>query len=135
MTNHIEQLMKAAGVEPEKRFKECKENAKDTGLCTKYPCVKCESSVFIDKYPVFTPEKQLELIKLIVADCKDIKISKFQDIYTIGAIEDWGDYIHNSGDSTDFVEAIAKITYTLISFNELDKSEVKRILENDKNYS
>ena len=75
------------------------------------------------------PEKQLELIKLIVDKCKDIKISKFQDTYTIGAVEDWGDYIHNSGELKDFTETIAQITCTLISFNELNKSEVKRILE------
>lgn len=98
MTNNIEEMMKAAGLE-------------------------CSTP--------FTPAKQLELIKLIVDECKDIKISKFQDTYTIGAVEDWGDYIHNSGELKDFTETIAQITCTLIRFNELDKSEVKRILEDD----
>lgn len=96
MTNHIEEMMKAAGVE-------------------------CSTP--------FTPAKQLELIKLLVDMCKDIKISKFQDTYSIGAFEDWGDYIHNSGELKDFTEAIAQITCTLIRFNELDKAEVKKILE------
>ena len=130
MTNYIEQLMKAAGVEPEKRFKECKENAKDTGLCTKYPCIKCESSVFTDKYPVFTPEKQVELIKLIVDKCQEIKIykNKCMDSFLFQAQENWGEYEHKAN-AENFGSCLAILILELLKNNKLDKSELKRILE------
>ena len=138
MTNYIEQLMKAAGVEPEKRFKECKENAKDTGLCTKYPCIKCESSVFTDKYPVFMPEKQLELEKLLMDKIGYIKIfhipeipAKMPESYTYNIFG--GKFEFNSKNYTGETrpQALALLVIKAIEFNELEKSEVKRILEDD----
>ena len=138
MTNNVNELMKAAGVKPYKHtYFECKGGRSTISLCPQLgdPEKWCENECeemqekqeFL--YPAFTPAKQLELIKLLVDMCKDIKISKFQDTYSIGAFEDWGDYIHNSGELKDFTETIAQITCTLIRFNELDKAEVKKILE------
>lgn len=162
MTNHIEEMMKAAGVCTKEYYLVSGEywtrnlggqptknkiyelvinvaNAKsaeikvieDIRLKDKHSKRFYINAEKMEKYPPFTPAKQLELIKLLVDMCKDIKISKFQDTYSIGAFEDWGDYIHNSGELKDFTEAIAQITCTLIRFNELDKAEVKRILEDE----
>ena len=141
MTNYIEQLMKAAGVEPEKRFKECKENAKYKGLCTKYPCIECESSFFVDKYPDFIPEKQLELIKLIMKSGNIdnthqyyYEISKMF-VFECRSLPELGTYNQWSTQNVNYELALAELVLVLISENELDKSEVKRILEGDKNYS
>ena len=94
MTNYIEQLMKAAGVE-------------------KMP---------VKGYPLFTPSKQLELIKLIV-NAKKVKC-----FYTQSA-KGFRTY------SFLFENALAELVTNLIVKKRIDKSEVRRILEDDKNYS
>ena len=137
MTNHIEELMKAAGVEPEKRFKECKENAKYKGLCTKYPCIECESSFFVDKYPDFTPEKQLELIKLILKADNVDSFSQYYSavlkafVFTCKSLPEMNTYNVWESINTDYALALAELVLRLIEENQLDKSEVKRILEDD----
>ncbi len=123
--NHIEEMMKTAGCMPEKRFKECKENAKNIGLCHKYPCIKCESSVFVDKYPDFTAEKQLEIIKLII---KDDVIGFFK--ITQGLSKDYILFYNNCrAQHKDFTQALAQLTTELMKAGELDKDKVKEVLE------
>ena len=88
MTNHIEELMKAAGV-------------------GKMP---------VKGYPLFTPEKQLELIKLL---------GKRKGYGYIGEQIDYFTEI----DGLSFNESIAQITSNALSSKILSKAEVKKILE------
>ena len=98
MTNHIEQLMKAAGLKPE--------------IVTDYELNEYKV------YPAFTPAKQLELIKLLA------------ERRGYGGIGEQIDYFTEISGLT-FENAIAQITSNAISSKILNKSEVKRILEDD----
>ena len=129
MTNHIEQLMKEAGVKPYKRsYFECKGGRSTICLCPQIGvpnawCKEdCNSEEMQEKveyfYPAFIPAKQLELIKLL-AERKGYsgigeQIDYFTEIYGL-----------------TFENAIAQITSNAISSKILNKSEVKRILKDD----
>ena len=103
MTNHIEELMKAAGVDRlPKPCNEC-EHYMDCGSGCQTP------------YPAFTPAKQLELIKLL-AERKGY-----------GGIGEQIDYFTEI-DGLTFDRAIAQIISNAISSKILDKSKVRRIL-------
>lgn len=129
MTNHIEELMKAAGV----------------GRLPK-PCNECEhymdcGSGCQTPYPAFTPAKQLELIKLIMQadnidnihqyyyEISNMFIFECRSLPELGACNQW------STQNANYELALAELVLILITENQLDKSEVKRILEDDKNYS
>lgn len=106
MTNYVNELMKAAGVDRLPR-----------------PCNECEhymdcGSGCQTPYPSFTPAKQLELIKLI---------AKRKGYSVIGEQIDYFTEI----DGLTFEEAIAQITSNAISSKILNKSEVKRVLKDD----
>ena len=106
MTNHIEQLMKAAGVS---KYSVNIHNTNDNHIYWTEL-----------HYPAFTPARQLELIKLL-AERKGYsgigeQIDYFTEIYGL-----------------TFENAIAQITSNAISSKILNKSEVKRILEDDTN--
>ena len=110
MTNHIERLMKAAEVK-------CK-------LVTDY-----ELNEYI-VYPDFTPEKQLELIKLIgqqsgfqIHQNEGMDWLLSDSIYTDLSFNTQG-YSYSS-----FENALCKLTINLLKKKALDKSEVKKILE------
>ena len=116
MTNHIEQLMKAAGVG---YIIECKHGDEFPENCDcNYPCEEC--SACIKKYPAFTLEKQLELIKFLF---KAIPTKLNPYFKPVENTDKW-QYIH-----TDlcFEEALAEMVWNALPV--LDKSEVKRILE------
>lgn len=116
MTNHIEELMKAAGVNRLPR-----------------PCNGCEhymdcGSGCQTPYPAFTPEKQLELIKLIGDfNCFQNEISNWvmthHDINRVRSYRVEG--------NKDFSDTLANFILYLIVKKQLDKSEVRRILEDD----
>lgn len=131
MTNHIEELMKAAGVKQYKRtYFECKGGRSTICLCPqigvpnawcKEDCNGEEMREKVEYFtPAFTPAKQLELIKLL-AERKGYsgigeQIDYFTEIYGL-----------------TFENAIAQITSNAISSKILNKSEVKRILKDDTN--
>lgn len=125
MTNHIEQMMKAAGVKSitvEKRCKECDMNMEECG------CFDCYKEI----YPPFPPAKQLELIKLICKKHRGIRLCCSQSDGTYGVqvnpvVRAFGMYY----ESESFEDLIAIVTFELLKANELDKAEVKRILEDD----
>lgn len=137
MTNHIEELMKAAGVEKQYySFKsadgstynwELNENGNE-----KY------KKHFIGepelKERTFTPEKQLELIKLVLKK----------------PYIEWEQYFENNKfimkadmpdetyacltidiENTEYALALAEFITELLKIKRLDKSEVMRILEDD----
>ena len=82
-------------------------------------CEDCEHSKETQLiYPAFTPAKQLELIKLLA------------ERRGYGGIGEQIDYFTEISGLT-FENAIAQITSNAISSKILNKSEVKRILEDD----
>lgn len=89
MTNHIEEMMKAAEVE-------------------------CST--------LFTPAKQLELIKLLFKAVPTRLNPYFESLKN----SDKWQYIHTD---LTFEEALAEMVWNALTV--LDKSEVKRILEDD----
>ena len=152
MTNHIEQMMKVAGVKPYKRtYYECKGGRSSICLCPQLGVLEkwCEKECeemqekqeFL--YPPFTSTKQLELIKLI---CKSRNICELSiHLVPYGAGEDfWFQKVTYFKEqkcymdkepvlvaASKFENVLAELTIELIKSNELDKAEVKRILEED----
>lgn len=112
MTNHIEELMKAAGVKPE--------------IVTDYELNEYKI------YPDFTPAKQLELIKLI-GQQNGFQIHQNEGFDWILSESIYVDLSFNTqGYSySSFENALCKLTINLLKKKALDKSEVKRILEDD----
>lgn len=112
MTNHIEELMKAAGVEPE--------------TITDYELNEYKI------YPDFTPAKQLELIKLI-GQQSGFQIHQNEGMDWLLSDSIYADLSFNTqGYSySSFENALCKLTINLLKKKALNKSEVKRILEDD----
>lgn len=75
-------------------------------------------------YPIFTAEKQIELIELIAYY---FSFSCYKSLnnndYVIGADA----YFFNK--TTDFTEALAGLTLQLVEAGELNKEEVRKVLE------
>ena len=114
MTNHIEQLMKAAGAKPE--------------IVTDYELNEYKV------YPDFTPAKQLELIKLI-GQQSGFYIHQNEGMDWLLSDSIYADLSFNTqGYSySSFENALCKLTINLLKKKALNKSEVKRILEDDTN--
>ena len=109
MTNHIEQLMKAVGVEPE--------------TITDYELNEYKI------YPDFTPAKQLELIKLI-GQQSGFQIHQNEGMDWLLSDSIYADLSFNTqGYSySSFENALCKLTINLLKKKALNKSKVKRIL-------
>lgn len=129
MTNHVNELMKAAGVETKTESYckwECKKPALETSpICHDADCLFRKIRTF---YPAFTPAKQLELVKLIGDfNCFQDEISNWvmthHDINRVRSYRVEG--------NKDFSDTLANFILYLIVKKQLDKSEVKRILEDD----
>ena len=151
MTNHIEELMKVVEVSKYKLFrqynyarvphgKEELQKSKDLGI----ECVDVRNCKDGDNdciywselhYPAFTPSKQLELIKLIMkaGDIDNIhqyyyEISKMF-VFECRSLPELGTYNQWSTQNVNYELALAELVLILINENKLDKSEVKKILE------
>lgn len=128
MTNHIEQMMKTAGVEKQEIIGCC--TTQEYFECQdKHNCANCDKCRNIE-YPQFTPAKQLELIKLINKKHRNIRLCWLQSDGTYGVqvnpvVRAFGMYY----ESESFEDLIAIVTFELLKANELDKAEVRRILE------
>ena len=142
--------MKAAGVGKYKLFRQYNyaqvphgeeelQKSKNLGIeCVNIRNCKDEDNTCIYwyelHYPVFTPEKQLELIKLIAStkkvECFYIQLVK--EGFKISCLIDTGN-IPSAINATDPVSdnALAQLVSNLIVRNWIDKSEVRRILEDD----
>lgn len=116
MTNYIEQLMKKAGVDSEVVSEQ---------ILTDYGV---ESVGVKQVYPAFTPEKQLELIKLIGKELVSLNYRQHKDFYAM-QVDSVNRYCGIYKEADTFEELLADIIVELIKLGELDKSEVKRILE------
>ena len=143
MTNHIEELMKAAGVKQYKRtYFECKGGRSTICLCPqigvpnawcKEDCNGEEMREKVEYFtPAFTPAKQLELIKLIV-DIKEVEcfyIQANKNGYKISCLIETTNF-PAAVIATDPVMdiALAKLLIKLLKKCELNKSKVKRILK------
>lgn len=119
--NYIEQMMKTAGIVS------CDKN------CPNY---KFNTACYSDdkgnipwpiKYPDFTAEKQLEIIKLIV---QNGTLNTLQMEYFIKE-KDYklSTYRKESNYNKDFTQALAQLTTELMNAGELDKEKVKEVLE------
>ena len=138
MTNHIEELMKAAGVVPV-HLTDCsfinirKGYDVGTDCCPavedeRLKCEDCEHSKETQLiYPAFTPAKQLELIKLIGKELVSLNYRQHKDFYAM-QVNSVNRYCGIYKEADTFEELLADIIVELIKFGELNKSEVKRIL-------
>ena len=90
-------------------------------------CLKDLKTTAKRVYPTFTAEKQLELIKLLCQQC-DLIISRFSKWEFV--LYDGQEPIKLLG--KDFTETLAKLVNTYWQdLTETEKSEIKRILENE----
>lgn len=113
MTNHIENMMKTAGV--------------TSDFIPRYINGGVATYWYLSEYPEFTAEKQLELIKLIAKTYAFYSLfdnTKSQE-WRIGSVLSFDYKVKNK----DFEQALAQLTTGLIKAGELDKSKVKEILE------
>lgn len=146
MTNHIEKLMKAAGVSKYRHFRQYnyaqvphgeKELQKsiDAGIeCVDVRNCKDNDCIYWNElhYPKFTPAKQLELIKLI-GQQSGFQIHQNEGMDWLLSDSIYADLSFNTqGYSySSFENALCKLTINLLKKKALNKSEVKRILEDD----
>ena len=134
MTNHIEQLMKTAGVKPVIRYylyfiNEEMEITKEALIqCAKAFTNLGKITRVTRECPVFTPEKQLELIKLVSNfNCFQDELNNWvMTHYNINLVRSY-----RVEANKDFSDSLANFILYLIFTDQLDKSEVRRILEDD----
>lgn len=133
MSNDLsKQLCELCGIEGKEGQPECL--SIDTPVCKRgfsaccaENCTGCKYFNRFEKvYPVFTPVKQLELIKLIGDfNCFQDEISNWvmthHDINRVRSYRVEG--------NKDFSDTLANFILYLIVKKQLDKSEVKKILE------
>ena len=133
MTNHIEELMKAAGVEKQYYSFNSTDGNTYNGELNENGNEKYKKHFIGNpelKERIFTPAKQLDLIKLIGKKHRAITYIQGSDYHAMQvnpASRAFGMYY----EAESFEEVIAITTIELLKVNELDKSEVKRILEDD----
>lgn len=115
MIDYIEQMMKTAGVQKGIPIY-------DRGVCI---------AIAKDRFPDFTAEKQLEIIKLI-ADSDNgaggIGIFKIADDYYCTPEHYW-QIGKRATKSQDFAQALAQLTAELMEMDKLDKKKIKEILQ------
>lgn len=140
MTNHIEELMKAAGVEKQYySFNSTDGNIYNWELNENGN--KKYKKIFIGepelKERTFTPAKQLKLIKLILkADNVDSFSQYYSEVlkafvFTCKSLPEMNTYNVWESINTDYALALVELVLRLIEENQLNKSEVKRILNDD----
>ncbi len=143
MTNYIEEMMRSAGVEPDRQkcnaCKNCSTCQLFKGIIrnrlNKFKTIEeCQKASIL--YPYFTPAKQLEIIKLICKNTlgKDYRSfnqerDEITGFYHLSLINH--EYKHKTFHvkNEDFTQALAQLTTELMKANELDKSKIKEILE------
>jgi len=127
MTDYIEEMMKTAGVEPTITYFAAVNPYSETSLAKS-----------VTEKRSFTPEKQLEIIKLIATnkigeDYRNIAFDKDEIndkwYFSVNIHKKVNAYISNN---LDFSQALAQLTTELMKAGELDKEKVKEILEDDK---
>lgn len=142
MTNHIKELMKAAGVSKYRYFrqynyaqvpygKEELQKSIDHGI----ECVNIHNTndnhIYWTElhYPAFTPAKQLELIKLIGLE-RGFQIHQNEGFDWILSESIYVDLSFNTqGYSySSFENALCDLTVNLLEKNAIEKSKVRRIL-------
>ena len=121
--------MKAVGVETKTESYckwECEKPALETSpICHDADCLFRKIRTF---YPAFTHAKQLELIKLIGKELVSLNYRQHKDFYAM-QVNSVNRYCGIYKEADTFEELLADIIVELIKVGELDKSEVKKILE------
>ncbi len=119
MTDRIEEMIKIAGVNFTTVCRELKKQGfPHCGRCPVIHSISCDRIAT----PDFTPEKQLEIIKLIGQRQEVLYTFDFEGD-CVFQVENT--VIHNE----DFVQALAQLTTELMKAGELEKEKVKGILE------
>lgn len=124
MTNHIEEMMRTAGIE----------GSIISGTLCNTVIGKIDRILFT-KYPDFTGAKQLEIIKLILlADNIDYLEPYYSEImnsyvFECFSLPELGVRSSWAAQNKDFALALAELTVMLMNAGELDKQKVKEILE------
>lgn len=120
MTNYIKEMMKTAGV--------------TSDFIPRYINGGVATYWYLNEYPEFTAEKQLELIKLIL--CSD-DIDELRQYYSeilkafffeCYSLPECGMQSSWISENKDYSLALAELVTMLMNAGELDKSKVKEIL-------
>lgn len=95
--------------------------------CKDYSCIVCEQNNNCEKYPPFTAEKQLELIKWLSRNKKlFIRESSFSGNYYMEVTYNRG----NGVDNPKFESCLASLINDIWqSLTDQEKEEIRRILE------
>lgn len=130
MINRIEQMMKASGVEKQEIIGCC--TTQEYFECQdKHNCANCDKCRDIE-YPQFTPAKQLKLIKLIAKanEAACFYYAKRKRNHSLLCLTNSTGFVESiKFSSQNFETALAGLVLRMLKKNELDKAEVKRILE------
>lgn len=134
MTNHIDEMMKMAGV-----------NGKIISCDANCPYYKFNIACYSDdkgnipcpiEYPDFTAEKQLEIIKLILKsdDIDELNqyYSEIRKCYVFNALslpDELGFKSSWTAENKNYDLALAELVVMLMNAGELDKEKVKEVLE------
>lgn len=98
--------------------------------CKDYSCIVCEQNNSCEKYPPFTADKQIELIKFL-GSLKDytVETDKFKGVYYVGCREAGSNNKH-WGSHNLFEEALAELVNDLWQdLTEQEKEEIRSILK------
>lgn len=91
--------------------------------CKDYSCIVCDKNKDCDKYPPFTAEKQIELIKWLGSKYGLYIVDK----YSIGVLV--GEYVEEFCTKKNFEDALAGTTnYLWQSLTEEEKEALRGIL-------
>lgn len=143
--NHIEEMMKTAGVKKCEHFrqynyaqvpygKEELKKSQDNGIeCIRIRNCTDENNTCIYWtelfYPSFTAEKQLKLINLIRLNDCNIAIYTRPNNHIAISTQPHAFKLSYNASAFKFEEALAQLTTQLISAGELDKEKVKEVLQ------
>lgn len=122
--SEIEKMYENVGVEYEERYNNCTLNKE--GQCElKCSCDICKYSEEIYIYPLFTAEKQIELIKWLIIKYKTILIEHKLNLFYINIRDIYTGKVH-----IEFDETIAGLINNIWQdLTEEEKQQVKGILE------
>lgn len=126
MTNHIELMMRTAGVE---LIYDCMVEPAECKYLYYEQKPDCDKECDIGKhFPDFTAEKQLEIIRFL-GNTYSFGISGSKMCVTSFDGRVSQHLFYNNEANIGFTQALAQLTTELMNANELDKSKVKEILQ------
>lgn len=96
--------------------------------CKDYSCIVCDKNKDCNKYPPFTAEKQIKLIKFLLKNYDGVDINK--KINRFNFLVDNGTFIGCHHNDKSFEESLAGVINKLwVNMPEEEKQQVRGILE------